>query len=127
MIFIVSTIGFGSNLNSTPVLNKIGGNDNVSVPIPDVNITNIVLTESANTITSVTITVKNIDSVSHTYKICVITKAGVSISDTVGSSSDCTNTSAISASNTGSAVINFSIPLSSSSVDYADISIQEIV
>lgn len=79
MIFIVSTIGFGSNLNSTPVLNKIGGNDNVSVPIPDVNITNIVLTESASTITSVTITVKNTDSVSHTYKICVITKAGVSI------------------------------------------------
>jgi len=84
------------------------------------------LTESASNITSATITVKNTDSASHSYKICVITKAGASISDTAGTSSDCTSTSSISASSTGSAVINFSNPLSASNVDYSDISIQEI-
>ena len=127
MIIAVSTISLGSNLNSATSLNKIGGDDNISVPIPDADITNIVLTESASTITSATITIKNIDDISHSYKICVITKAGVLISDTPGSSSDCTNTTSISASSTGSAVINFANPLSSSDVDYSDISIQQIV
>ena len=127
MILAVSTISFGTNLNSTASLNKIGGDDNILVPIPDANITNIVLTEFANTITSATITIKNTDDTSHSYKICVITKAGVLISDTPGSSSDCTNTTSISASSTGSAVINFANPLSSSDVDYSEISIQQII
>ena len=127
MIIAVSTISLGSNLNSATSLNKIGGDDNILVPTPDADITNIVLTESANTITSATITIKNIDSISHSYKICVITKAGVLISDTPGSSSDCTDTISISASNTDSVVINFANPLSSSNVDYLDISIQQIV
>ncbi len=127
MILAVSTISFGSNLNSATSLNKIAGDDNISVPIPDADITNIVLTESASTITSATITIKNTDDTSHSYKICVITKAGVLISDTPGSSSDCTNTTSISASSTGSAVINFANPLSSSDVDYSEISIQQII
>jgi len=126
MIFTVSTIGFAANLNSAPSFNNIGGDDNISVPVPDADITNVVLTESASNIVSATITVKNTDSISHSYNVCVITKAGASISDTTGTSSDCTSTSSISASNTGSAVINFSNPLSASNVDYSDISIQEI-
>ena len=126
MIFAVSTIGFGANLNSTPSFNNIGGGDNVSVPVPDADITNVVLTDVSGNIVSATITVKNTDSVSHSYNVCVITKAGASISDTAGTSSDCTSTSSISASSTGSAVINFSNPLASSNIDYSDISIQEI-
>ena len=124
MIFAVSTIGLGANLNSTPSFNNIGGDDNISVP--DADITNVVLTESGSNIVSATITVKNTDSISHSYNVCVITKAGASISDTTGTSSDCTSTSSISASSTGSAVINFSNPLGASAVDYSDISIQEI-
>lgn len=127
IILAVSTVGLGSNLNSTILLNKIGGDENISVPAPDADITNIVLTESAGTITSATITIKNTDSISHSYKICVITKAGVLISDTPGSNSDCTDTTSISASNTDSVVINFANPLSSLNVDYSDISIQQIV
>lgn len=126
VIFTVSTIGFGANLNSTPSFNSIAGDDNISVPVPDANITNVVLTEFENKIASATITVKNTDSISHSYNVCVITKAGASISDTAGTNSDCTSTSSISASNTGSAMINFSNPLSTSNVDYSDISIQEI-
>ncbi len=126
MIFTVSTIGYGANLNSTPSFNNIGADDNVLVPVPDVDVTNVVLTESAGNIVSATITVKNTDSASHSYDVCVVTKAGVSISDTVGTSSDCTSTSSISASSTGSAVISFSIPLNSTYVDYSDISIQQI-
>lgn len=126
MIFTVSTIGVGANLNSNPSFNNIGGDDNISVPVPDADITNVVLTESASNIVSATITVKNTDSISHSYNICVITKAGALISDTSGTSSDCTSTSPIPASNTGDAVINFANPLGSSNVDYSDISIQQI-
>ncbi len=126
MIFTVSTIGFGANLNTTPSFNNIGGDDNVSVSVPDADITNVELKKTGSNITSATITVKNTDSISHSYNVCVITKAGASISDTTGTSSDCTSTSSISASSTGSAVINFSNPLTSSNIDYSDISIQEI-
>lgn len=127
MIIAASTVGLGANFNTATDSNRIGADDNILVSVPDVNITNVVLTESASTITSATITIKNTDSISHSYKICIITKAGVLISDTIGTSSDCTNTTSISASNTGSAVINFANPLSSSAVDYSDISIQEII
>ena len=126
LIFVVSTVGFGNDLSTITSFNNIGAENNVSVPIPDAYITNVVLTESASDIVSATITVKNIDSISHTYKICVITKAGALISDVQGTSSDCTSTTSISASNTGSSVINFANPLSSSNVDYSDISVQQI-
>lgn len=124
--FVVTTVGFGANLNATPSFNNIGADDNISVPVSDADITNVVLTESASNIVSATITVKNTDSISHSYNICIITKAGSLISDTAGTSSDCTSTSSISASNTGSAVVTFTNPLSSASVDYSDISIQQI-
>lgn len=126
VLFVVSTVGFGANLENVVTFNKIGGVNNISVLVPDVDITNIILTESGGDIISTTITVRNTDSVSHSYNICVIIKAGVLISDTVGTSSDCTTTSSISASNTGSAVINFANPLNSLNVDYSNISIQEI-
>ena len=126
LIFAVSTVGFGNDLIGVVSFNNIGAEDNIPVPVPDANITNVVLTESASNIVSATITVKNTDSISHSYKICVITKAGELISDTPGTSSDCTNTASISASNTGSSVINFENPLSSSNVDYSGISIQQI-
>jgi len=126
LIFAVSTVGFGNELNSIVSFNNIGAEDNIPVPVPDADITNVVLTESASNIVSATITVKNTDSVPHSYKICVITKADELISDTPGTSSDCTNTTSISASNTGSSVINFENPLSSSNVDYSSISVQQI-
>ena len=126
LIFAVSTVGFGNDLIGDISFNKIGAEDNILVPVPDADITNVVLTESASNIVSATITVKNTDSVSHSYKICVITKADELISDTQGTSSDCTNTLSISASNTGSSVINFETPLSSSDVNYSDISVQQI-
>lgn len=126
LIFVISTVGFGNDLSTVTSFNNIGAENNVSVPVPDAVITNVVLTELANNIDSATITVKNTDSISHTYNICVITKAGALISDVQGTSSDCTNTGSISASNTGSSVINFENPLSSSIVDYSDISIQQI-
>ncbi len=126
IFFGISTVGFGANLNTPSSFNNIGSNDNLSIPVPDADITNIVFTESANDIVSTTITVKNTDSTSHSYYICVITKAGIAISDTVGSSPDCSTTSSISGSNTDSVVISFTNPLSSSNVDFSDISIQQL-
>ena len=126
MIFAVSTVGFGNDLIGVVSFNNIGAEYDILIPVPDADITNVVLTESASNIVSATITVKNTDSSSHSYNVCVITKAGELISDIQGTNSDCTNTATISASDTGSAIINFANPLSSSTVDYSDISVQQI-
>ena len=126
LIIGVSTIGLGANLNSTSAFNNIGSDDNVSIELSTADVTNMVHSTSGANIDSSTITIRNTDSVSHSYKICVITKAGASISDTVGTTSDCSATPTISSSGTGSAVITFTIPLSKNSVDFVDISIQEI-
>jgi len=126
LIFVVATIGFGNGLNGTVSFNKIGAEDNISVSVPDADITNVELTESASNIVSATITVKNTDSVSHSYNICVITKADELISDAQGTSSDCAITASISSSNTGFSVINFENPLNATNVDYSSISVQEI-
>ncbi|KAF6247262.1 hypothetical protein C6990_01935 [Nitrosopumilus sp. b3] len=125
LIIAISAIGLGANLDTSSTFNKIGSDDNVSIGLSTADITNIVHSTSGSDIDSSTITVRNTDSVSHSYQICVITKAGASISDTVGTSSDCTTTT-ISSSGTGSAVITFTNPLSKTSVDFAEISIQEI-
>lgn len=126
IIIAISTVGFGSNLTNATTFNVIGSDDNVSVSISNVDITNMVHSVSGLIVDSSTITIKNTDSISHSYRICVITKADSSISDTIGTSSDCTLTSTISSSNTGSAVISFTNPLNKTSVDYSNISIQEI-
>ena len=126
LIITISTIGLGANLDTLSTFNKIGSDDNISIGLSTADITNIVHSTSGANIDSSTITVRNTDSVSHSYQICVITKAGASISDTVGTSSDCTITTLISSSGTGSAVITFTNPLSKTSVDFTDISIQEI-
>ena len=126
LIITISTIGLGANLDTLSTFNKIGSDDNISIGLSTADITNIVHSTSGINIDSSTITVRNTDSLSHSYQICVITKAGASISDTVGTSSDCTVTTLISSSSTGSAVITFTNPLSKTSVDFTDISIQEI-
>ena len=126
MIIAISTIGLGANLNTSNTFNKIGSEDNISIELSTADITNMVHSTSGANIDSSTITIRNTDSVSHSYQICVITKAGVSISDSIGTSSDCATTTLISSSSTGSAVITFSNPLSKTSVDFTDISIQEI-
>jgi len=126
MILTVATVGFGTMLNSSPSVHKIGGNDNVVVTKPTIDITNIQSHVQGNSIDYTDITVKNNDSVSHTYKICMIVKAGTSISDTGGTSTDCGNTSSISSSNTGTARVNFSIQLTAANIDYSNISIQQI-
>lgn len=126
VVFVLSTVGYASNLGTTPTLYSIGSDDNNTVSAPTAYITNVVLTESSNDIVSSTITVKNSDVDSHSYTVCIITKAGVLISDTPGSTSDCSDTPIISSGGTDSVTINFSNPLSSSSVDHSNISIQEI-
>ena len=126
IIFTTSSVGLGANLNTAASFNNIGSDNNISVFVPDANITNVVLNEFANNIISATITVKNLDSVPHSYNICMITKAGVLVSDALGGDSDCTYTSIISTNNVGSAVITFTTPLNSTIVDYSDVSIQQI-
>ncbi|BDQ30673.1 hypothetical protein NZNM25_15050 [Nitrosopumilus zosterae] len=125
LIITVSTIGLGSNLNSSITFNSIGSDDNISSRASEVDITNVVHSTSGNNIDSSTITIRNTDSVSHSYRICVITKAGSSISDTVGTAPDCATT-LISSNNIDSVVVPFTNPLNKTTVDFADISIQEI-
>ena len=124
-ILFTSTLSLGGSLNTTISLDSIGGDDNIPVPASDADVTQITWFESDNNITSATVVVKNTDSGSHTYEICVITKAGASFSDTAGTSADCASTGSISASATGSAVINFANPLAATDVDDTDISIEQ--
>ena len=95
VIFLIATISYASNLGTVPLVNNIGSENNVEIISPDVYVTNLSLSESSNEITSATITVKNSDSVTHAYNVCIITKAGVLISDTPGSLYDCENTASI--------------------------------
>jgi len=126
MILIITTVGFGATLSTTPKIDKIGGVSNIAVSKPSVDVTNIVLNKSGTDVISATVTVKNIDSVSHTYKICMIVKAGALISDTVGTSADCSNTASISASGTGSTTVTFTIPRITNNLTYWDISVHQI-
>lgn len=126
LIFVVSTVGFGADLNNNTSFNFIAADDNVSVPTPDAVITNVVLHESGISIDSATITVRNISKDTHSYNICVIAKANSSLSDKPGTSSDCTTTASISGDSTGSSVINFSNQIRTLNFDYADISVQQI-
>jgi len=126
MVIAVSTIGIGANLTSLTKFNAIGSEDNISISLTNADITNMVHSVNGVNIDSSTITVRNTDNISHSYKICVITKAGTSISDISGTTSDCATTSIISASGTGNAVITFTNPLNKTSVDFSNISIQEI-
>ena len=126
IVIAVATVGVGANLTSPTKFNAIGSDENIPISLSDADMTDMTHSVNGVNIDSSTITVRNTDTVSHSYKICVITKAGVSISDTSGTTSDCATTSTISASGTGNAVITFTNPLSKTSVDFSNISIQEI-
>ena len=124
-ILATTTLGFGASLSTPTTLDRIGNNDNVAVSAADTYVTKVTWTESASDITSITVEINNTDTITHTYEICVITKAGASISDTTGTSVDCTSTGSIASKVIGSAAINFAIPLNASLVDGSDISIEQ--
>jgi len=124
-LLTILSLGFGTSLSTTPSPNEIGGDNNIAVLATNADVTKITWTESDNEITSVTVTVKNTDTVAHTFEICVISKAGASLSDTVGTSSDCTSTGSISASATDSVTINFAIALNAADVDASNLSIEQ--
>jgi len=124
-ILTTLSLGLGTSLSTTPSPNEIGGDDNVVVPATDADVTKITWTEVSNEITSATVTVKNTDTVAHTFEICLIAKAGASLSDTAETSPDCTSTDSISASATGSVTINFAIALNATDVDASNLSIEQ--
>ncbi|EPA04862.1 hypothetical protein [Candidatus Nitrosarchaeum limnium] len=126
VILIIATVGFGASLNTVPKVHKIGSADNIVVSKPTVDVTNTVLNTSGSNAISATVTVKNIDSVAHTYRICMIVKAGALISDTSGSGADCSNTASISASNTGSTTITFAIPRTTNNLSYWNMAVHQI-
>ena len=127
-VLATSTLGFGASLSTTSAPDRIGSDDDVTVPATDADVTEITWTESNNEITSATVKVKNTDTgAAHTFEICVISKAGASISDTVGTSADCGSTGSISASATGSVTITFSIALNAANVDATNLSIEQTV
>ena len=125
VILATATLGFGASLSTATTLDRIGNEDNVAVSAADTFVTKVTWTESASNIASTTVEIKNTDTSAHTYEICVITKAGASISDTTGTGADCTSTGSIAGSATGSATINFAIPLDATLVDDSDISVEQ--
>ena len=125
MILSISTF-LGASLTTTPTFNKIGTEDNSTIPGADTDISKIVWTESSGDITSATITLNNTDTSSHTYQICVITfNSTNTFSDTAGTSPDCDSTGTINGGLTGSATVTFASPLTAATVNSTSISIEQ--
>ena len=123
-IMTVATVGLFSSISSTGI-NILAGEDNVTISSSDAVVTKITWTEVSNEITSATVKVNNTDTVAHTYEICVIARAGASLSDTAGTTADCVSTGSVSADAVGTATVTFSIALSAASVDGTNLSIEQ--
>jgi hypothetical protein len=112
MILSLATVGYGASLNTTPSVDKIGGEDNVAVDIPNANISNVVLRIQSGHVNRVTVTLENQDAVPHAWRVCAFLKAGAETSSTIGAAADCDTTPEASAKgNSGqkqNAVINIS-------------------
>ncbi|MCE9652823.1 MAG: hypothetical protein K8Q89_07205 [Nitrosarchaeum sp.] len=132
MILSLATVGYGTSLNTAPSVDKIGGEDNTSVDIPNVNISNVVLRVQAGHVNRVTVTVENQDTVNaHTYRICAFLIAGAETSSAIGAGADCADTpQAARKGQSGqaqSAVINISNNINApNNLSDWDISVQEI-
>jgi len=125
LVFASTALGYGGSLGTSTTLDRIGSDENVTVTAADTFVTQVVWNKSGSRITGATVDIKNTDTSAHTFEICVISKAGASISDTVGTSADCASTGSIASSATGSATINFSNSLNANSSDDTDISIEQ--
>ena len=126
LLVVTSTaLGYGAPLGTSTTLDSTGSDDNVTVTAADTFVTQIIWNESGSKISSVTVDVKNTDTSAHTFEICVIGKAGGSISDTVGTTADCTSTGSIASGAIGSATINFTNQLITNNFDDTDISIEQ--
>ncbi len=126
LLVVASTaLGYGAPLGTSTTLDNTGSDDNVTVTSVDTFVTQVIWNESGNKISSVTVDVKNTDTSAHTFEICVIGTAGGFISDTVGTTADCTSTGSIASGAIGSATIIFTIQLNTNNLDDTDISIEQ--
>ena len=129
IVMIVSTVGIGGNLNSSTLFKKIGADENISLPV-DADVTNILLKKSSGNFDRADVTVKNTDSNSHSYDVCLVavhTDEGLS-HDAGENNSMCTSTSSISSGSTETITINFDNVLTDAlpSLTSFNVSIQEI-
>lgn len=133
MILSLATVGYGTSLDSSVSINKIGSEDNASVDRPSANITNMQLrVTGGGAVDRITVTVENQDPInSHIYRVCAFLKAGAETSSVVGSSADCDDTAVANpkgqSNDARNAVINTSIDITiPTNLSDWDISVQEI-
>lgn len=128
LLIVASTVlGFGAPIGTSATLDNFGGDDNVGVTGADTFVTKVIWNQQgAAHIQGATVDIKNTDTIAHTYEICVISKeSNGSLSDTVGTTSDCASTGSISSSSVGSATITFNSKLKYASLQDTDISIEQ--
>ena len=120
-ILVVSTVGFGATLTTTPQFNLIGGSDNNVVSTARGNITALVWTEEVGThgeieTDEITFSVGNEDlSAAHAFQVCAsieFNNGSAYFSPPAGSPPACTSVSSVAANqiSTGQ-TIDFTLPV----------------
>lgn len=90
-IIFTAAIGYANTLSVT--VNPIGAKDDTIPALNSIEIGNIQWKKAGANYNKVLVEIRNTDTITHTYEICVIFPNGASLSDTAGTSADC-NTSA---------------------------------
>jgi len=110
-ILFSGVIGFANTLTTTGIA-PIGGKAAVIPALTNIEAGQIQWNFNGANYDEVLVEIRNTDSVSHTYEICVIFPSGVSLSDTPGTSADCNTSPSTSSGQLQTTTITVSNPLS---------------
>lgn len=110
VILFSAAIGFANTLTTTGIA-PIGAKDDVIPGLNNMEAGQIQWNFDGLNYDQVLVEIRNTDSVSHTYEICVIFPNGASLSDTAGTSADCNTSASTSSGQLGTTTISVSNPL----------------
>jgi hypothetical protein len=110
VILFSAAFGFANTL-STSGIAPIGAKDDVIPALNNIEVGQIQWKKTGGNYSQVIVEIRNTDSVSHTYEICVIFPNGASLSDTAGTSADCNTSASTSSGQLKTTTVAVSIPL----------------
>jgi len=111
VILFSGVIGYANTLTTSGIA-PIGAIDDVIPALNNIEVGQIQWGKTGSNYDKVLVEIRNTDSVSHTYEICVIFPNGASLSDTAGTSADCNTSPSTSSGQLQTTTITVSIPLS---------------
>ncbi len=110
VILFSAVIGFANTLSTSGIV-PIGAKDDVIPALNNMEVGQILWNFDGLNYDQVLVEIRNTDSVSHTYEICVIFPNGASLSDTAGTSADCNTSASTSSGQLRTTTITVSNPL----------------